>query len=85
MALILHPVHYAYGIFYASHTKVDASLSSGPLVETGYHVSNIAFSEVETIVECLHSAFIVDAVAVALRAETDTSKGLVHLVMYRRN
>ena len=67
-AIILRPVHYAQGIFYALNPKVDASLSGGTLEETGGHVSNIYHSKANKTAELLQSAFIVDYVAVALRA-----------------
>ena len=65
---IWHPVHYAQGIFYVPYPKVDASLSGGPLDETGGHVSNIVLSEANKIAKCLQSAFVLDAVVVALHA-----------------
>ena len=80
MILILRPVHYSQAKFYASHTKVDASLSSGPLGETRGHVSNIALSEAEEIDECLKSTFIADDIVVALRAKPDPSKDLVYYI-----
>ena len=78
--LILLPVHYNQGIFYAPYPKVDTYLSGGPLGENGGHVSNIALSEADKIVKCPQSAFIEDAVTVDLRAEPDPRKYLVEWV-----
>ena len=77
-ALILHPVHDAKGIFYVPHPKVDVFLSGGTHGETRGHVLNIALSEANKVVECLQSTFIVDSVAVALRAKPNPCKGLVN-------
>ena len=76
------PVHYAQGIFYAPYTKVDSSLSGGPLGETGYHVSNIALSEADKIVEFLYSDFISDDVVIALCAKPGPIRGLVGWVTF---
>ena len=79
-AIILRPVHYAQGIFYALNPKVDASLSGGTLEETGGHVSNISLGEANKVVECFQSTFITDDVVVALRAEPDPCEDLVNWV-----
>ena len=80
MAIILRPVKYSQCIFYAPHPQFDVSLSGGPLGETRGHVSNIALSEANAIVECLQSSFIADAVSVSLCAEPDPFEGLVNWV-----
>ena len=83
VALILHPVHYSQAIFYTVHPKVDASFSGGPTEEIRGHVSNIDFSEANEIIECLQSAFIAYAVAVALRSKPTPIKALVDWVPCR--
>ena len=40
MDLILRPVSFDQGVYYTSHTKVDASLRGILLGETGVHVSS---------------------------------------------